>query len=110
MIVSGGFNIWPAELEQVIAALPGVREVAVVGVPHEKWGEAPLAVVFADPAAELEQQAIIDACSTRLGSYKKPARVLFQDTPLPRNPVGKIQRKVIREPFWADRTVRVAGS
>jgi acyl-CoA synthetase (AMP-forming)/AMP-acid ligase II len=110
MIVSGGFNIWPAELEQVIAALPGVREVAVVGVPHEKWGEAPLAVVFADPAAGLEQQAIIDACSTRLGSYKKPARVLFQDNPLPRNPVGKIQRKVIREPFWADRTVRVAGS
>jgi acyl-CoA synthetase (AMP-forming)/AMP-acid ligase II len=110
MIVSGGFNIWPAELEQAIAAVPGVREVVVVGVPHEKWGEAPLAVVFADGSTELDEQTIIDACSTSLGSYKKPTRVVFQDEPLPRSPVGKIQRKVIREPFWAGRTLRVAGS
>jgi acyl-CoA synthetase (AMP-forming)/AMP-acid ligase II len=110
MIVSGGFNIWPAELEQAIAAVPGVREVVVVGVPHEKWGEAPLAVVFADRDAALDEQVIIDACSTSLGSYKKPTRVVFQDEPLPRSPVGKIQRKVIREPFWAGRALRVAGS
>src|SRR5258705_10170089 len=95
-----GFNIWPAELEHVIAELPGVREVVVVGVPHEKWGEAPLAVVFADTDAELTQEVVIEACRTALGSYKKPTRVVFRDEAMPRSPVGKIQRKVIREPFW----------
>jgi len=110
MIVSGGFNIWPAELEHVIAELPGVREVVVVGVPHEKWGEAPLAVVFADTDAELTQEVVIEACRTALGSYKKPTRVVFRDEAMPRSPVGKIQRKVIREPFWAGQARRVSGS
>lgn len=110
MIVSGGFNIWPAELERVIAAVPGVREVVVVGVPHEKWGEAPLAIVRPDDDAVLDEAVIIAACTADLGSYKKPARVVFQDEPLPRSVVGKIQRKVIREPFWGDRTLRVSGS
>lgn len=110
MIVSGGFNIWPAELEQVIEVMPGVREVVVVGVPHDKWGEAPLAVVYADPDARLEEAAVIEACAASLGSYKKPSRVVFRDQAMPRSPVGKIQRKVLREPFWADHAVRVAGS
>jgi acyl-CoA synthetase (AMP-forming)/AMP-acid ligase II len=110
MIVSGGFNIWPAELEQVIAALPGVREVVVVGVPHEKWGEAPLAVVCADADAGLAEETVIEACRSALGSYKKPARVVFRAEAMPRSPVGKIQRKVLREPFWGDRNRRVSGS
>jgi acyl-CoA synthetase (AMP-forming)/AMP-acid ligase II len=110
MIVSGGFNIWPAELEQVIDQLPGVREVVVVGVPHEKWGEAPLAIVHVDPEAELSEQDIIEACRREVGSYKKPARVLFRNEPMPRSQVGKIQRKAIREPFWEGLQRRVAGS
>jgi len=110
MIVSGGFNIWPAELEQVIAALPGVREVVVVGVPHEKWGEAPLAMVYADADAGLAEETVIEACRATLGSYKKPARVVFRAEAMPRSPVGKIQRKVLREPFWGDRNLRVSGS
>ena len=110
MIVSGGFNIWPAELEQAIAELPGVREVVVVGVPHDKWGEAPLAVVHAADDSGLTDQAVIEACSRTLGSYKKPAKVVFRSEALPRSPVGKIQRKVIREPYWADQARRVAGS
>jgi acyl-CoA synthetase (AMP-forming)/AMP-acid ligase II len=84
--------------------------VVVVGVPHEKWGEAPLAVVFAEDDAALDEHTIIEACSINLGSYKKPAQVVFRDEPLLRSVVGKIQRKVIREPFWADRTLRVSGS
>lgn len=110
MIVSGGFNIWPAELEHVIAELPGVREVVVVGVPDDKWGEAPLAVVFPDVDAEITEEDIIDACRIALGSYKKPTGVVFRNEAMPRSPVGKIQRKVIREPFWAGQTRRVAGS
>ena len=110
MIVSGGFNIWPAELEQVIARLPGVSEVVVVGVPHEKWGEAPLAVVHRAPNAQLSGPDIIEACRRELGSYKKPTRVVFRAEPMPRSQVGKIQRKVIREPYWAGQQRRVAGS
>ena len=110
MIVSGGFNIWPAELEQVIAGLPGVREVVVIGVPHEKWGEAPLAVVHAAPDAQLSEHEIIEACRRELGSYKKPAGVVFRAGPMPRNQVGKIQRKTIREPYWEGQQRRVAGS
>jgi acyl-CoA synthetase (AMP-forming)/AMP-acid ligase II len=110
MIVSGGFNIWPAELEQVIAALPGVREVVVFGVPHDKWGETPLAEVILDDGAALDDATVIAACADRLGSYKKPNQVVFRTEPFPRSPVGKLQRKVIREPYWAGQDRRVAGS
>ncbi|HUZ24229.1 MAG TPA: AMP-binding protein [Streptosporangiaceae bacterium] len=110
MIVSGGFNIWPAELEEVIAAMPGVREVVVFGVPHEKWGETPLAEVILDDGAKLDEQSVIQECAVRLGSYKKPGRVVFRAEPFPRSPVGKLQRKVIREPYWAGRDRRVEGS
>jgi acyl-CoA synthetase (AMP-forming)/AMP-acid ligase II len=110
MIVSGGFNIWPAELEQVISALPAVREVVVFGVPHEKWGETPLAEVILHDGAKLEEQAVIDECATHLGSYKKPGRVVFRTEPFPRSPVGKLQRKVIREPYWTGHDRRVGGS
>ncbi|GAA0608234.1 class I adenylate-forming enzyme family protein [Sporichthya brevicatena] len=110
MIVSGGFNIWPAELEQVIVMMDGVREVVVFGVPHEKWGEAPLAVVVTDGRSALDEETVIAACRDKLGSYKKPHQVVFQTEPLPRSIVGKIQRKVLREPYWAGHERRVAGS
>ena len=110
LIISGGFNIWPAELEQVISALPGVREVVVFGVPDEKWGETPLAEVILDDGASLDEPTVIEACAARLGSYKKPGRVVFRTDAFPRSPVGKLQRKVIREPYWAGQERRVAGS
>jgi acyl-CoA synthetase (AMP-forming)/AMP-acid ligase II len=110
MIVSGGFNIWPAELEEVIAAMPGVREVVVFGVPHARWGETPLAEVILDDGARLDEQEVVAECGRRLGSYKKPSRVVFRAEPFPRSPVGKLQRKVIREPYWAGRDRRVEGS
>ena len=111
LIISGGFNIWPAELEQVICELPGVREVAVFGVPHERWGETPLAlVVMADDAAELTEADVIDGCTRRLGSYKKPGTVRFQTESLPRSVVGKIQRKVLRAPYWDGAERFVSGA
>jgi acyl-CoA synthetase (AMP-forming)/AMP-acid ligase II len=110
MIVSGGFNIWPAELEQTISAMPGVREVVVFGVPDERWGEAPLAEIILEAGAPLTEQAVMDDCARHLGSYKKPGQVVFRADPFPRSPVGKIQRKVIREQYWAGHDRRVAGS
>ncbi|MDH3644672.1 MAG: AMP-dependent synthetase, partial [Gammaproteobacteria bacterium] len=110
MIISGGYNIWPAELENVIANHPAVVEVAAFGVPHEKWGESPYAVcVVTDPDAVSEAE-IIELVATQLGSYKKPAGVDITTEPLPKSPVGKIKRKDLREPFWAGHARRVSGS
>ena len=100
MIISGGFNIWPAELENVISSLSGVQEVAVVSAPHERWGEIPVAVVVVPDSTTISEDEIIEICKTQLGSYKKPGRVILQHAQLPRTPVGKIQRKAVRERFW----------
>lgn len=110
MIVSGGFNIYPAELENAIADHPAVIECAVFGVPHEKWGEAPQAVCTVDPKLKVSEQDIIQLCIEKLGSYKKPFAVEFRTEPLPKTPVGKIKRKELREPYWQGHTRRVAGS
>ncbi|WP_242676898.1 AMP-binding protein [Rhodococcus sp. ABRD24] len=107
MIISGGYNIWPAELENAIASHPAVQEVAVVGVPHEKWGETPLAICVVDPEAKVDEKEIIELCVTRLGSYKKPTAVVFTSETLPKSPVGKLQRKKLREPYWPQRDRRV---
>jgi acyl-CoA synthetase (AMP-forming)/AMP-acid ligase II len=110
MIVSGGFNIWPAELERVISTLPGVLEVVVFGAPHEHWGETPVAEVLLEDGAEVDEVTIVEACRSNLGSYKRPGRVVFRSEPFPRSPVGKLQRKVIREPYWAGEARRVSGA
>ena len=110
MIISGGLNIWPAELEIAISSLPGVREVAVVGAPAERWGETPVAVVVVNPGATLTKEEVIQVCAQQLGSYKKPSQVVLQSEPLPRTPVGKIQRKLVRETFWVGHKSRIGGT
>jgi acyl-CoA synthetase (AMP-forming)/AMP-acid ligase II len=110
MIISGGFNIWPRELERVIEQIPGIAEVAVFGVPHERWGESPLAVCQVEAGAGLTAADVIGACRAELGSYKKPAVVEFTEQPLPRTPFGKIDRKALREPYWAGHDRRIAGN
>ena len=110
MIISGGYNIWPLEIENVIADHPAVIEVAVFGVPHEKWGESPYALCVTDGKSSVTEQEIITLCTERLGSYKKPAKVEFTTEPLPKSPVGKIKRKDLREPHWKGIERRVAGS
>jgi malonyl-CoA/methylmalonyl-CoA synthetase len=95
MVISGGFNVYPREVEEVIDALPGVRESAVVGVPHRDFGEAVVAVIVAEDAS-LNEAAIIAALRPQLARYKLPKRCLF--TPeLPRNTMGKVQKKALRE-------------
>jgi acyl-CoA synthetase (AMP-forming)/AMP-acid ligase II len=110
MIISGGFNIWPAELENVILNHPDVVEVAVFAIPHDRWGESPAACCVVVEGAAVSADDIRQLCADALGSYKKPAEVFFQTTPLPKSPVGKVQRKVLREPYWANMDRRVAGN
>jgi acyl-CoA synthetase (AMP-forming)/AMP-acid ligase II len=115
MIISGGFNIWPAELENVIADHGAVIEVAVFAAPHERWGETPAAVcVVADGTADTDRDRIAEEirtlCAERLGSYKKPGVLVVRTEPLPKSPVGKIQRRALREPYWAGFDRRVGGT
>ncbi len=110
MIISGGFNIWPAELENVANNHPEVIEVAAFGIPHEKWGESPAIVCVIAKDAKIDEQTIIDMCVEELGSYKKPSLVVFTTEALPKSPVGKIKRKDLREPYWQGHARRVAGN
>ncbi|ONH60446.1 hypothetical protein CcI49_11480 [Frankia sp. CcI49] len=110
MIVSGGFNIYPGEIENVIASHPEVLEVAVFGIPHAVWGETPMAVCNVAQHATVNATDIKDLVAERLGSYKKPSRVEFQSDPLPRSPVGKLMRRSLREPHWQGHDRRVAGT
>jgi len=97
MIISGGENIYPAEIENVILAHPKVREVAVIGQTSAKWGESPLAIVVkADPS--LTDAEVVEWTRGRLAGYKRPRTVRFIDE-IPRNPAGKILKRVLRDQF-----------
>ncbi|WP_223593801.1 acyl-CoA synthetase [Neobacillus bataviensis] len=96
MIISGGENIYPAEVEQAILKHPSVKEVSVVGVPHEKWVETPRAYVVVKDNQPLTEEEIIKHCQNNLASYKKPTSVVFIDE-LPRNAAGKVLRRELRE-------------
>jgi fatty-acyl-CoA synthase/long-chain acyl-CoA synthetase len=99
MIISGGENIYCAEVEAAIDSQPKVAEVAVIGIPHPTWGQTPLAVVVpADPADPPTQQEIIEHCRTLIASYKKPTSVVITHA-LPRNASGKVQKFRLREQF-----------
>ncbi|MEL6984987.1 MAG: AMP-dependent synthetase, partial [Actinomycetota bacterium] len=110
MIISGGFNIWPAELENVLTGHPEVVEAAVFGVPSERWGESPWAVVTVTEGAAVTPEELIARCADELGSYKKPMAVELTTEELPKSPVGKLARKTLREPHWSGHDRRVAGS
>ena len=103
MIISGGLNIYPKEIEEVLYQLPGVREASVVGVPDEKWGEAAVAIVVAE---DIDVELVNDRCREQLASYKRPRAVIVRDEPLPRNPSGKVLKRELRP--WA--ASRLAGA
>jgi malonyl-CoA/methylmalonyl-CoA synthetase len=96
LIISGGFNVYPKEIESEIDAIDGVVESAVIGVPHPDFGEGVTAVVVARPSADLDEAAILSALAGRLAKYKQPKRVLFA-AELPRNAMGKVQKAALRE-------------
>ncbi|HEX2137464.1 MAG TPA: malonyl-CoA synthase [Microvirga sp.] len=98
LIISGGFNVYPAEVEAAIEALPGVAECAVIGVPHADFGEAVVAVVTPKPGAKLEEKAIQAALANELAKFKQPKRVVITSD-LPRNAMGKVQKKDLRDQY-----------
>jgi long-chain acyl-CoA synthetase len=106
MVVSGGENIYPAEVENALMAHPAIADVAVIGVPHDKWGETPKAIVVRAAGAQLTEAEIIEFARQNLAKYKCPTSVDFVDA-LPRNPSGKVLKKDLRAPFWEGRSRNV---
>ena len=100
MIVTGGFNVFPSEIEAVINSHPAVLDCAVVGVPDDKWGEAVKAVVQLKPGRQIEAEKLIAMCKQELGSVKTPKSIEFWEE-LPRSAVGKVLKRDIRGKFWA---------
>jgi long-chain acyl-CoA synthetase len=102
MVISGGVNIYPAEIEACLLALEGVRDCAVFGIPDEEFGEALAAYVERHEGASLTDEEVREHVRGNLASYKAPRVVEFSDS-LPREDSGKIFKRRLREPYWADR-------
>jgi fatty-acyl-CoA synthase len=109
MIVSGGENIYPREVEEVLSEHPAVLEVAVIGVPDERWGETVKAVVALREGMGVTPEQLIAFCRSRLGGFKLPRSVDFAQA-LPRNAVGKVLKRELRERYWAGHARDVAGA
>jgi malonyl-CoA/methylmalonyl-CoA synthetase len=108
LIITGGFNVYPKEIESEIDGLPGVFESAVIGVPHADFGEGVTAVVVRTPGATIDEKAILAALSDRLAKFKQPKHIAFVDD-LPRNTMGKVQKNVLRETYKDLYAVAKAG-
>jgi long-chain acyl-CoA synthetase len=106
LIISGAENIYPAEVENAIYGHPGVAEVAVIGVPDPKWGEAVKAVIVLKPGAAADVADILAFARSRIAAFKIPKSIDFVDA-LPRNAAGKVMRRQLKEPYWAGRERKV---
>jgi fatty-acyl-CoA synthase/long-chain acyl-CoA synthetase len=106
MIISGGMNIYPAEIEAALEHHPKIADAAVFGIPSEEWGESVHAAVVAQPGTQLSEREVLDFAREHLAGYKLPRSVSFLDE-IPRTGSGKILKRVLREPFWQGRATRV---
>jgi acyl-CoA synthetase (AMP-forming)/AMP-acid ligase II len=107
MIVSGGENVYSGEVEAAIYEIPQVKEVAVFGIPDEKWGELVAAAVVLRPGTDLSAEELKQYCKTRIASYKVPRHIEFMTEELPKSGSGKILKRVLREKYWAGQSRRV---
>ncbi|MFT4570638.1 MAG: acyl-CoA synthetase (AMP-forming)/AMP-acid ligase II [Hyphomicrobiaceae bacterium] len=107
MIVSGGENVYPREIEEVLFQHPAVADAAVIGVPDDKWGESAKAIIVLKGGESAKAEEIIEFCNGRLAGYKRPRSVDFIEE-LPRNPSGKVLKKDLREKYWQGHTRRVS--
>ena len=106
MIISGGVNIYPAEIEAALLTHPAVADAAAFGIPHDDWGEEVKAVVEPAPgfqAGDALATAILEHCEQQLAGYKRPRSVDFIET-MPRDPNGKLYKRRLRDPYWEGRT------
>ena len=102
MIVSGGYNVFPADIERVLGEHEDVGDVAVIAIPHVKWGETPLALVVPRGGAAVKNSDLATWVNERLGKHQRVARVEYRDS-LPRNPAGKILKRELSRPYWPAR-------
>jgi acyl-CoA synthetase (AMP-forming)/AMP-acid ligase II len=105
MIITGGENVFPSEVENIIGGHPAVKYVAVIGVPHEKWGESVKAVVTLHQGKSVSEKELIEQCRGKIAGYKIPKSVEFiKDADMPMTPTGKILHRILRERFgkWSD--------
>jgi len=107
MIVSGGENVYPREVEEVLYAHPEIAEAAVIGIPDDKFGEAVMAIVVLRQGSSATAEHVIEFCKGKLAGYKRPRSVDFTDA-LPRNLSGKVLKRELREPYWVGRSRRVS--
>jgi acyl-CoA synthetase (AMP-forming)/AMP-acid ligase II len=101
MIVTGAENVYPIEVESALAEHPDVADVAVIGIPDDRWGEAVKAIVVRRPGSSLTEDELVCWAKERMAGFKRPRSVAFADD-LPRNPSGKLLKRVLREPYWSD--------
>jgi acyl-CoA synthetase (AMP-forming)/AMP-acid ligase II len=106
MIIAGGENIYPAEIENVLYAHPAVDECTVFGIPHERLGEAPAAAVVLKPGAEATAEELAEFCAERIARFKRPRHIDFVQT-LPKTAIGKVRRNLLRDPFWEGRERKI---
>ena len=106
MIISGGENVYSREVEEVLYMHPAIADAAVIGVPHEQWGESIRAIIVLREGKNAGEEEIIDFCRDKLAGYKRPRSIEFIDS-LPRNLSGKVLKKVLREPYWGDQDRQV---
>jgi acyl-CoA synthetase (AMP-forming)/AMP-acid ligase II len=107
MIISGGENIYSTEVENALSKLEGIAEVAVIGIPSEKWGETVHAIIVPGQGVELKEHQVIDHCRDMIAHYKCPSSVEFRSEPLPLSGAGKVLKKDLRAPFWENQDLQV---
>jgi acyl-CoA synthetase (AMP-forming)/AMP-acid ligase II len=109
LIVSGGENVYPRVVEEVLFQHPAIAEAAVIGVPDDRWGESVKAVVVLRAGVACTEEQIVAFCRPRLGGFERPRSVDFAEA-LPRTATGKVLKRALREPYWAGRERRVSGA
>ena len=106
MIISGGFNVYAADIEVLLLKHPDIVDVAVIGIPSEQWGESPMALCVRREGSTVDEGAVRDWANRRLGKTQRLVAVEFRGT-LPRSTIGKIMKRELREPYWAGRGARI---
>jgi long-chain acyl-CoA synthetase len=108
MVVTGGENVFTTEVENALISHAAVRDAAVIGIPHEQWGEAVHAIVILQPGSAATAEELLVHCRQRIADYKLPKSIAFREEPLPLSGAGKVLKTELRKPFWEGRERQVS--